>query len=147
MLVVVDGSVQAHLALDQALEIAQALPSSEVLLLNVPPPLSAWQARRPMSRADNDRSERVTALALARAHAAGIKARSRIEAGEIAEVAARVARDERCNHIFLPERRPTPVGRALMMLTGLSMNTAASRILSLSHVPVTVVGHERRHDA
>lgn len=147
MLVVVDGSVQARLALDQALEIAQALPSSEVLLLNVPPPLSAWQVRRPLSHTGREASERVTAVALARAEAAGVRARSRIEVGETAEVAAKIARDEHCDHIFLPEHGPTPVARALMTLTGLRTNTAASRILSLSRLPVTVIAHERHGEA
>jgi hypothetical protein len=32
------------------------------------------------------------------------------------------------------------------MLTGLSTNTAASRILSLSTLPVKVVAHERRSE-
>lgn len=146
MLVVVDGSVQAHLALDEALEIARALPSSEILLLAIPPPLLPWQARRPALRVRSDIPERVTMLALARARSAGIEARCRVEAGEIAETAAKVAREERCDHIFLPEHGPTPVARALMTLTGLSTSTAASRILSLSTVPVTLVAHERRSE-
>ena len=82
-----------------------------------------------------------------RAEAAGVRARSRIEAGETAEVAAKIARDEHCDHIFLPEHGPTPVARALMTLTGLRTNTAASRILSLSRLPVTVIAHERHGEA
>lgn len=147
MLVVVDGSVQAHLALGQALEIAQALPSSEIILLNIPTPLSSWQVRRPLPPHRTDVPERLTAAALARAETAGVKARCCVEAGEIAEVATKIARETQCDHIFLPEHGPTPVARALMMLTGLRTHTAASRILSLSHVPVTVVSDETHGEA
>lgn len=148
LLVVVDGSVQANLALDQAIGIARNAPRSEVLLLHVLPPISPWQVHRPASRPPSQVAQRVTALAVARATSAGVPARSRIEAGEIADVAARVAREEACGHIFLPEHGPTPVARALKSLTGLSTRTAASRIRSLSNVPVTlVVVHERHGEA
>lgn len=146
MLVVVDGSVQASVALDKALEIARVLPSSEILLLNIEAPLSRWQARQRTLRTPSDIPARVTALAVARAKSAGVTVRSRVEAGETAEVTARIAREEQCDHIFLPEHGPTPAARALMMLTGLSANTAASRVLALSRLPVTVVAHERPHD-
>lgn len=143
MLVVVDGSVQANLALDQALEIAQALPSSEVLLLNITPAPSPWQTLRPVPRALREISERVMTLALQRAKSAGVKAEARVEPGETAEVTTRIAHEERCDHIFLPEQESTPVARALLTLAGLSAHTAASRVISLSDVPVTVIARER----
>ncbi len=147
MLVVVDGSVQAGLALDRALEIASAFPGSELILLNITAPLMPWQVHRTAGPAAATTSARVTARALARAKAAGVAARARVVAGEKAATAVRIAREERCDHIFLPEREPTPVARALMTITGLCTNTAASRILSLSSVPVTVVAHEALADA
>lgn len=144
MLVVVDGTVQASLALDQALEIARAFSGCDLLLLAVPALPPPWQVRRPERGAGASASERVMARALARAQDAGVPARGRVVAGETAEVAARVAREERCDHIFLPEQGPAPVARALFACTGLSTSTAASRILSLATVPVTVVAHEGR---
>ncbi|HEX2839992.1 universal stress protein [Hyphomicrobium sp.] len=147
MLVVVDGSVQAGLALDRALEIASALSGSELILLNIMAPLTPWQIHRDASAMSAATSARVTALAMARAKVAGVSARARVEAGEKATIAVRIAREEQCDHIFLPERETTPVARALMNLTGLCANTAANRVLSLSSVPVTVVAHEARADA
>lgn len=142
MLVVVDGSVQANLALDRAIEIAGALANSEIVLLNIPAPPSSWQARRPFPHNRGDVAERVTARALAKTTLAGVTARVRVETGEKAEIAAKVAFEERCDHIFLPEQGPTPVARAFHTLTGFTASTAASRIISLSDVPVTVVAHE-----
>lgn len=142
LLVILDSSVQASLALDEALEIALALPGSEIVLLSINEPSAPWQLRRPQDPARARTSGRVMMLALARANAAGIPTRGRVEAGDAAEVAARVAREERCGHIFLPEQGPTPVARALMLLTGLSTTSSTSRLLSLARLPVTVVSHE-----
>lgn len=141
MLVVVDGSVQANLALDQALDIARAAPHSKIVLLNILPLPSPWQRHRPDDLPKRRISERVTALALARVSSAGIAVAARIEAGDVAEVAAKVAREEGCDHIFLPGLRPTPVVGALMSFAGLGTSTTANRISSLSRVPVTVVAH------
>lgn len=144
MLVVVDGSVQGSLALDRAIEIASGMPNVEIVLLCIRAPLPAWQPRREAaSRASTDISERITARALARAISAGVPSRARMEIGEKAEVAATVAREEHCDHIFLPEPERTSVARAITSLTGLSTATAASRVLSLSTVPVTVFAHDR----
>lgn len=139
---VVDGSVQADLALDRALEIACALPGSELLLLTISAPPSPWQVRRPSSR-DRDVSGRVLARALARAKSSGVtNVRTRSESGEKAAVAASIAQQEACDHIFLPEHASTAVSRALGLMTGLGAYAAARRILSLSDVPVTVVAHQ-----
>lgn len=139
MLVVVDGSVQAAVALDQALEIAHAVPHSELVLLNIPALPAPWQRHRPDRVPKTVVSERVTSLALARARSAGVAAQARIEAGDMAAVTAKVAQEERCDHVFIPEPSTTPVVRALMTVTGLGTSTMASRISSLSRVPVTIV--------
>jgi nucleotide-binding universal stress UspA family protein len=144
LLVIVDGSVQSSLALDEAIEMAQAFRGSEIVLLSIAAPAPAWQRRRADDPSQTRISERVTALALARTNAAGVPATTRREAGDPAEVAARIASAERCDHIFLPEQGPTPVARALMSVTGLSATSAASRILSLARLPVTVVSHAGR---
>ncbi len=147
MLVVVDGSVQSSLALERAIEIASALPHSELLLLSISDPPLPWQINRPAGHARHHNVARVIALGLARTKAAGVSARSRIESGEKAAVAAKIAREEKCDHIFMPEQGPTPVARAIASLTGLTANTAASRILTLSRVPVTVIAYDDYADA
>jgi len=145
-LVVVDGSVPSALALEQALESARALPGSEIVLLNIPPQALPWQQRRPAPHFRRDVADRVMALALARAKSAGVLARAVVEPGEKADVVARIAQAQGCDHIFLPEDERTPVSRVLLALTGLGAKTVASRIHSLSDLPVTVVAHARRSE-
>jgi nucleotide-binding universal stress UspA family protein len=145
LLVIVDGSVQASLALDEALEMAQTLPGSEIVLLSIAELPSPWQRRRLDEPKRTRIAERVIGLAMARAEAVGVSARARRETGDVAEVTAGVARAERCDHIYMPEQDPTPVvARALMTAIGLSAPSPARRIFSLAHVPVTVVANEGR---
>lgn len=142
LLVIVDGSVQASLALDEAIEIAQAMQGSEIVVLSIAALPSPWQRHRPDEPKRAKVAERVISFALARAKAAGVAARARRETGDAAEVVAQVARAERCDHIYMPEQHPTPMERALMSMTGLSTTSPARRILSLSRLPVTVFGHD-----
>jgi hypothetical protein len=144
LLVIVDGSVQSSLALGEVLEIAQASPDSEIVLLSISELPSPWQRHRIDEPKRARIAERVIGLALARAEAVGVTARVRREKGDAAEVAAKVARDERCDHIYMPEQDPTPMARALMSVIGLSTPSQARRIHSLARVPVTVVSHEGR---
>lgn len=144
-LVIIDGSVQSSLALDQALDIARATTMDvELLLLQIEEPGAAWQRLRPRDPSRVAIAERVAEGALYRARAAGVTAEMRKEAGDAAEVATRVAIQDDCDHIFLPDHKPTPMMRAIMVVTGLGAITAASRIQSRARVPVTVVGHESR---
>lgn len=144
LLVIVDGSVQASLALDEALEMAQEMPGSEIVVLSIATLPSPWQRHRLDELGRARIAERVIGLSLARADAAGVAARARRETGEPAEVVVNVAREERCDHIFMPEDRPTAMARALMTVTGLSLASPAHRIRSMVHLPVTVFGREGR---
>jgi len=146
MLVVVDGSVQASVALERAVEIAQAMPGAEMLLLTVLTPVLSWQVHRRVSNTRREVAERVAARALARVRTAGVTVRAMVEAGETADVVARIAHKEQVDHIFLAEQGGTTVARAILTAIGLSANSDASRVISLSDVPVTVVAHDRTRE-
>jgi nucleotide-binding universal stress UspA family protein len=137
-LVVVDGSVQSSLALDRAIEIASALPASEIVLLNVQPELPRWQSVRPDGARIAQISRRVLHQAEQRARSAGITTRAMIAVGDRAETIQRVAKSEGCDHIFVSQGRIGRATRVLMKLTGLSADSDAGRLISQSDVPVTV---------
>jgi len=131
------------LALERTIELARALQGCELLLLTIPRPTLPWQVHRPAAGIHREIADTVAALALSRARAAGIAARSRVEAGDTAEVVPRIAQEEGVDHIFLPEPGSTPMVRTLLPLVGLSTNSAANRIILRSGVPVTVVANDR----
>lgn len=137
-LVVIDGSVQSSLALDRAIQLASALPASEIVLLNVRPELPRWQAVRSDAAHLAQISRRVLDQAEQRARAAGIVTRAIIAVGDRADTVRRIAKSEGCDHIFVPQGRTSRAARALMDLTGLSANSDANRLISHSDVPVTV---------
>lgn len=137
-LVVVDGSVQSSLALDRAIELASALPASEIVLLNVQPELPRWQSVRTDAGHMAQISRRILLQAEQRVRSAGINTRAMIAVGDKADTIQRIARSEGCDHIFVSQGRIGRAARALMTLTGLSASSDASRLISQSEVPVTI---------
>lgn len=137
-LVVVDGSAGAGLALERAIELASALPASEIVLLHVRQELPRWQAIRAQEAHLEEITQRILAQAREKTRAAGIRTRTLAVVGDTADAVSRIAEREACDHIFVPQKGASRAARAIMMLTGLSTDTEASRIISLSGVPVTV---------
>lgn len=140
LLVVVDGTAQATVALEHALAVAAAVPGSEIVLLSIEPGPSPWQAHRPSGSPRQDIARQLLNRAGLRAQALGIRSRSRMETGEKADVVTKVAEQEGCDHIFVPEARRSAASRALMALAAACTGTSAGRIITESDVPVTVVG-------
>lgn len=137
-LVVIDGSVQSSTALDRAIELAAALPISEIVLLYIQPELPRWQSVRSDAPRLAQISRRILHQAEQRVRAAGIAARAMIAVGDRAEIIQRTAKSEGCDHIFVPQSRAGRVARALMTLTGLSASSDANLLISQSDLPVTV---------
>lgn len=137
-LVVVDGTVQSCLALDRAMELASALPASEIILLNVQPELPRWQAVRSDAARLAQVSRRVLDQAEQKVRAAGIATRAMVAVGDRTETVRRIAKNEGCDHIFIAQGRTSRAARALMSLTGLSADSDANRLINQSDVPVTV---------
>jgi len=140
LLVVVDGTAQASKALEHALEVAGAAPGSEIVLLRIEPAPSPWQAHRPVLNSRQNIADQLLYRAGLRASALGVRYRARIETGEKADVVTKVAEQEGCDHIFVPEAKSNAASRALMALAAACTGTSVGRIISQSDVPVTVVG-------
>jgi nucleotide-binding universal stress UspA family protein len=139
ILVVVDGTAEAALALERALDVAIAVPGSEILLLGIEPELSSWQVPR-LARSRHDRQTReILSRADTSAATRGVPTRRRIETGDKADVVTRVAEQEHCDHIFVPEAGSTRTGRALVAIAAACTGRSATRIITQSRVPVTVV--------
>jgi nucleotide-binding universal stress UspA family protein len=139
ILVVVDGTPEAALALERAMDAAAAVPETEILLLGIEPVPSSWQVRRSRPSGHDRQTCEILRRANSSAAARRIPTRSRVETGAKADVVTRVAEQEGCTHIFVPEAGSTRTGRALVALAAACGGRAATRIITQSGVPVTVV--------
>jgi nucleotide-binding universal stress UspA family protein len=137
LLVVVDGSVEATVALDRAVDVANAMAGSELILLYIEPDPQAWQLRRPQRL--RTAARQIMARARTSVQARGMHARTRFELGEKGDVVTRVAGEECCDQIFIAEARSTLVARAILAIAGACSGRAAGRIISATGVPVTVI--------
>lgn len=137
LLVVVDGSAEAALALDRAMDVANAKAGTDLILLYIEPDPPAWQLRRPQRRRTVARQ--IMARARTSVQARGMNAHSRFECGEKGDVVTRVAGQEECDQIFIAEARSTPLARAILAIAGACTGRAAGRIISATGVPVTVI--------
>jgi nucleotide-binding universal stress UspA family protein len=137
LLVVVDGTAEASLALDRAMDVAEAVPGSELVLLGVEPEPRAWdrkQSKRRRTAFGEILSRASTTAALRK-----IPARTRMEMGEKGDVVTRIASDEKCDQIFVSEPRRTIAARAMLAIAAACTGRVAARIIDETGVPVTVV--------
>jgi nucleotide-binding universal stress UspA family protein len=138
-LVLVDDSSASILVVDRAIHVVRNLPGADIVLLNVSPAPALWQKRS----GDDKRQQELSIRILRRFHDiaeyAGVKARCRVECGEVAEVATKIAGEEFCDHIFMRGPTSTLGERTLDLLSGLGAGSIKHRIQSLSQLPVTVV--------
>jgi nucleotide-binding universal stress UspA family protein len=135
-LVVVDGTAEAAVALDKAMDVAAAA-DGELILLGVEREPSAWELHR------RKRLHGVANEMLARAHssaaARGIRTSTRVEQGDKADVITQIAGQERCDQIFVAETRSTFADRLISAFTAACTGRIAERVISDAGVPVTVV--------
>jgi nucleotide-binding universal stress UspA family protein len=136
LLVVVDGTAEAAVALDTAMDVAQAV-DGEIILLGVEREPSAWEVYR--HRRLQSVAREMLARASSSAAARGIRASTRVERGDKADVITRIAGQERCDQIFVAEARSTFADRALAALSAACTGRIAERLISDTGVPVTVV--------
>jgi nucleotide-binding universal stress UspA family protein len=139
LLVVVDGTAEASLALDKAMDVAAAA-DGEIILLGVERAPSAWELSR--RRPVNSIVREILARARSEAAARGITAATRIEAGEKADVITRIAGEERCDQIFVSEAPSTITDRALSAIASACTGRFAERVISDTGLPVTVIARK-----
>lgn len=137
ILVVIDSSAEANLALDHALDVADAATASELILLTVEPEPAPWEALR-RSRGPGAARE-ILARAKSQVLARGLSARTRMEKGDKAETITRVAKQEQCDQIFVSECHSTLADRALTALAVACTGRVAGAVISSTGLPVTVV--------
>ncbi len=136
LLVVVDGTAEAAVALDKAIDVAKAV-DGEIILLGVEREPSAWELHR--HKRLHEVAREMLARASSSAAARGIRASTRVERGDKADVITRIAGQENCDQIFVAEARSTFADRALAALSAACTGRIAERIISDTGVPVTVV--------
>lgn len=136
LLVVVDGTVEAAVALDKAMDVAAAA-DGELILLGVEREPSAWEIyrRNRLHGVARNMLDRASSSAAAR----GIRASTRIEQGDKADVITRIAGQEHCDQIFVAEARSTFADRAIAAISAACTGRVSERVISVAGVPVTVV--------
>lgn len=139
LLVVMDSSSEATLAIDHALKLARDMNNVELVFLYAEALKPTWQASRQPSM--RNASAFLLNRAMARASAMGVASRTRHEVGDLAETVSKVASEERCDLIVMPDKGMSTVARAVLMLTGLCAATAPKQVMLAAPVPVTVVSH------
>ncbi|MBY0226379.1 MAG: universal stress protein [Hyphomicrobium sp.] len=137
LLVVVDGSPEAAEALERAMDVADAVPGSELILLCIEPDPPAWELKRP--RRLRTGTKQIIARARSTVGARGIEARTRVERGEKGDVVTRVAAQENCDQIFVAETQSTLASRICLAVAGACTGRVAGRIISATGLPVTVI--------
>jgi nucleotide-binding universal stress UspA family protein len=134
ILVPVDGSANSLRALKLAAERFRDSPHVQLLLLNVQPGMPASRHVKPAMIKDHHNRMSEEALAPARELAArlGVVFDCYFRVGEPAEVITNFARRTRCVEIIMGTR-------GLGRMRGLLLGSVTTKVIHLSHVPVTLV--------
>lgn len=138
-LVVVDGSAQSRIALDQAIRHAEGHPGAEIILVNIRPSPWPWEAYRTDQRTLEHVSRRIVERAERTVEAASIRARTYMLVGEAPELVATIAREEACDHIFIPHATGGRISTLLFGLFGVGGSRALEGIIRRSSATVTVI--------
>jgi nucleotide-binding universal stress UspA family protein len=144
VLAVVDGTESSGRVTKYLLDLHARSGGLDVVLLNVQPKPEVGRLRGYGSfrraqiddRLINDLGKRVVTSAARHLEAAGIAHKERIELGEAAETIISCAHEEQCELIVIAESRPNAFSRWLMRRTGTVINSVASVVIHLAHVPV-----------
>lgn len=137
ILLPVDGSEGSARAARHLAALAGQFKSLEVHLLNVQPRGDDWMVRRVITSEELERMESEWAEAsLAPAReilaAAGVRAISHVQQGDVPQVIVRLAEELGCDQIVMGTR-------GLGSLGDLIMGSVATKVLHLARLPVTLV--------
>lgn len=138
LLIPVDGSANAERVVNRVIRFLQNdCPACEIHVLNVQPPVEAWEVKRFMPEAEIEallESRGGDALASARAllDQAKISYTPHVRIGPIAETIIAFAREIGCNHIVMGTRGMGAIG-------SLMLGSVATKVIHLADVPVTLV--------
>lgn len=137
LLVPVDDSERALRAVRHAASLFKDHCVSQVVLLNVQPPLEqgracAYRSIDALHKIEEERGEAALRPACRILDEAGASYVARMEVGEIVPTISQVAAANDCNGIVMGTGGRTPIGA--LMAAG-----RANRVARTSHVPVTMV--------
>lgn len=146
MLAVLDGSERSEAVVDYLLDLSRRGIRLDVILLNVQPQPSVWQARAPREdtpreRLSSFRGKRVVQSASRQLEPAGITATERIEVGDAVSTIVRCAAASSCSEIVMPVSPAGPTRRWLARHARLSVASIAAEVAQLSPIPVVIVNH------
>lgn len=144
VLAVLDGSERSEAVVDYLLDLSRRGIRLDVILLNVQPQPSVWQARMPREgspreRLSSYRGKRVVQSASRRLEPAGITATERIEVGDAVSTIVRCATTSSCSEIVIPVSPAGPTRRWLARHARLSVASIAAEVAQLSPIPVVIV--------
>ena len=147
LLTVIDGSERTGRILELALNLARkGLPIEAVILsvISEPPDgrlrgYGSFKRKEIHARLKDLNGARSVTAAARRFEQAGIAHTDRIEVGDPAEIILRVADAEACDIVLLADAPAGAFRRWLSRVTGLSVDTVASKIARLATLPIVVV--------
>jgi nucleotide-binding universal stress UspA family protein len=136
-LVPVDGSASAERAVRHLIQLVRCPEAAEIHLLNVRPPIVAWEVRRFLTDeeiAETQSSEGENDLLSARAllDEAGLPYSAQVLVGPIAQTIADYATEQGCDAIVMGSH-----GRD--EFANLLMGSVATKVIHLVKIPVTLV--------
>lgn len=137
VLVAVDGSPSSDHAVEFLVRLAKERGTMEVHLLNVQESIEAWEVRRflrdeeieAMQTTRGDDALRAARTLLDRA---GIRYTPHKLVGPVAETISRFAEERHCDEIVIGTR-------GLGAIEGLFLGSVTTKVIHLSHLPVTLV--------
>lgn len=137
VLVPVDGSKNSMRAVDYAVKQLGTAPNT-LHLLTVEPPLddygmvSAYLPKREHVKAMRARAAGILQQAAARARRQNVTCKTHVAIGDVASAIANTAARLKCGAIIMGTRGMGP-------LKNLILGSVASKVLHLTHIPVTLV--------
>lgn len=136
-LIPVDGSEASIRAVEAAVKAAALINGAELLVINVQPPIVSGNVKRFFSAEvlqEYYQDEGRTALAPVKEHLekAGVNYAAEVVVGPVADTIASYARTKDCSNIFMGTR-------GLGRITGLVLGSIATKVISLTEIPVTLI--------
>ncbi|NYT77386.1 universal stress protein [Alcaligenaceae bacterium] len=136
-LIPVDGSEASVRAVEAAVKAAALINGAELLVINVQPPIVSGNVKRFFSAEvlqEYYQDEGRTALAPVNEYLekAGVNYETEVVVGPVADTIASYARTKGCSNIFMGTR-------GLGRITGLVLGSIATKVISLTDTPVTLI--------
>ncbi|MFT0548237.1 universal stress protein [Allopusillimonas ginsengisoli] len=136
-LIPVDGSEASLRAVEAAVKASALINGAELLVINVQSPIVSGNVKRFFSAEvlqEYYQDEGRTALAPVKEFLdkAGVRYTDEVVVGPVADTIASYARTQECTSIFMGTR-------GLGLVTGLVLGSIATKVISLSDIPVTLI--------